>query len=136
MTGTYLQKSLWLTALPGGSVILGMQTPETEFRRTLGATILELRVRAGIPSQAALAAALIEQGVQSCSEATVRRWERGTHSPDAWEINRLCALFGVEPVELIRPQPMTDREREVLRRAGRQIHRTLRQERGDAEAHG
>ena len=122
---TYRQKSLWLTALPGGSVNPAMDSEESQFKRTLGATILELRVRNEIPSQKALAKLV---GV---SEATVRRWEQGTACPDAWEVNRLCHHFGIEPDELIRPQKMTDRERELLRRLGRQLHRSvLDQERG------
>lgn len=100
-----------------------MDSAEATFKRTLGATILELRARASITSQAALAKAV---GV---SEATVRRWEQGTHAPDAWEVSQLCRLFGVEPHELIRPEPMTDRERELLRRAARQVHRTIDRER-------
>jgi transcriptional regulator with XRE-family HTH domain len=101
-----------------------MEAAESTFKRTLGATILELRVANGISSQGALAARLREMGV-AASEATVRRWEKGTHSPDAWELNRLCALFGVEPADLIHPAPMTDREVQVLRRAARQVHRTI-----------
>lgn len=124
MSATYRQKVLWLTPLPGGSVSDGMDSEESRFKRTLGATILELRVRAGIRSQAVLAERL---GV---SESTVARWEKGGGCPDAWEINRLCGLFGCEPADLIRPAEMTDRERELLRRAGRQVHRSLDQERG------
>lgn len=129
VTGTYRQKVLWLTPLVSDSVSRAMDSEESQFKRTLGATILALRVGAGIRSQAALAAKLQEAGVESVSEATIRRWEQGTHAPDAWEINRLCALFGIEPSELVHPEPMTDREREVLRRAARQVHRTLGRER-------
>lgn len=130
MTGTHRQKVLWLQALPAGSVNVGMDSAEASFRRTLGATILELRVGARIRSQAALADALHEAGVESISEATVRRWEQGTGTPDAWEINRLCAVLGCVPDDLVLPQPVTDRELQLLRRAGRQIHRTLDRERG------
>jgi len=120
----YRQKVLWLTSLPGGSVSIGMDSEESQFRRTLGATILELRARNSIPSQAALAKLV---GV---SEATVRRWEAGDGVPDAWEVNQLCKHLGCEPDDLIRPEAMTERERELLRRAARQVHRTLDQERG------
>lgn len=124
LIGTYRQKVLWLTPLVSDSVSRGMDSDESQFKRTLGATILEFRVGHGLRSQKALALAV---GV---SEATVRRWEKGSHAPDAWEINRMCALFGIEPSELIQPEPMTDREREVLRRAARQVHRTLDQDDG------
>ncbi len=108
-----------------------MDTAASTFKRTLGATILELRVAAKIPSQKALAAELVKLGVESLSEATVRRWEQGDGAPpDAWEINRMCALFGVAPDELIHPREATDRELQLLRRAGRQIHRTVDRERG------
>jgi len=129
VTGTYRQKVLWLTPLVSDSVSRGMESEESQFKRTLGATLLALRVGAGIRSQGAFATALQKAGVESVSEATIRRWEKGTHAPDAWEINRLCALFGIEPAELVNPEPMTDREREILRRAGRQVHRTLDRER-------
>lgn len=130
MPVTYRQKVLWLTPLVGGSVSLGMDSEESQFKRTLGATILELRARNSIPSQAALARLV---GV---SEATVRRWEAGRQCPDAWEVNRLCAVLGAEPSDLIRPEPMTDRERELTARVARQVHRTLDRERGDGRAHG
>lgn len=96
-----------------------MDSEESHFRRTLGATILELRVSHGVGSQAALAKLV---GV---SEATVRRWEAGDGCPDAWEVNQLCRHLDAEPDELIRPTPVTDRERELLRRAARQVHRTV-----------
>lgn len=86
MVEGYRQKVLWLTPLQGGSVIRGMESEESQFKRTLGATILALRVGAGIRSQAALAVRLVESGVESLSEATVRRWEQGTSAPDAWEV--------------------------------------------------
>jgi DNA-binding transcriptional regulator YiaG len=126
---TYRQKQLWLQALPAGSVSPVMDTAESKFKRTLGATILELRVDHGIRSQAALATELSTRGA-AVSEATVRRWEQGTHAPNAWEVNRLCDLFGVEPADLVRPADLTEREIQLLRRAGRQIHRTIDRERG------
>lgn len=103
-----------------------------EFMRALGATILALRVQRGpalgIYTQGDLAKAV------GSSAATVLRWENGRGAPpDAWEISRLCDVFSVEPDELIRPEEMSDRERSVLRRAGRQLRRTVLRERGDAE---
>lgn len=95
----------------------------------LGATILALRVERGpaveVYTQGDLGLAI---GV---SGATVLRWENGEGAPpDAWEIKRLCEVFGCEPSELIRPEPMSGRERELLRRAGRQLRRTIDRERG------
>lgn len=122
MVESYRQKVLWLTPLGGGSVSLAMDSEESQFKRTLGATILELRVGIGISSQKELGR---QVGV---SEATVRRWEKGTHAPDAWEVNRLCQLFGVESDELIHPKPLTEREHQLLRRVARQAHRTIDRE--------
>lgn len=128
VTGTYRQKSLWLQALPAATVAGVVESAETTFKRTLGATILSLRVDHGTGSQADLAAELTRLGA-AVSEAKVRRWEAGDHAPDAWEISRLCALFGVESAELIQPDALTDREIQLYRRAGRQVARTIRRER-------
>jgi ribosome-binding protein aMBF1 (putative translation factor) len=125
---TYRQKSLWLQALPAPTVGAMVESAETTFKRTLGATILSMRVDRGIGSQADLAAELSALGA-AVSEAKVRRWEAGDHAPDAWEISRLCGLFGVEPVDLIQPDALTDREIQLYRRAGRQVARTIRRER-------
>jgi DNA-binding transcriptional regulator YiaG len=125
---TYRQKSLWLQALPAATVAGVVDSAETTFKRTLGATILSLRVEHGTGSQADLATALNELGV-AVSEAKVRRWEQGTNAPDAWEVSRLCALFGVEPEELIRPDDLTEREIQLYRRVGRQTARTIHQQR-------
>lgn len=127
-TVTYRQKSLWLQALPAATVADVVESAETTFKRTLGATILSLRVDHGTGSQADLANELTKLGA-AVSEAKVRRWEAGDHAPDAWEISRLCALFGVEPVDLIRPEQLTERELQLYRRAGRQVARTIRRER-------
>lgn len=124
MASTYRQFSVWLPPTMADTVSPAMDSEESRFKRTLGATILEQRVHHGIPSQGALAKLV---GV---SEATVRRWEQGTHAPDAWEIRRLCEVFDLQPADLIRPADMTDREIALLRRAGRQIHRTIDRERG------
>jgi hypothetical protein len=101
-----------------------MESAYTEFARTLGATIIELRLAAGYTSQAALADALKRRGVAT-SEGTVRRWEAGGGVPDAWEIHELCALLGAEPADLIRPDGLTEREIQVLRRARKAARRGL-----------
>lgn len=126
---TYRQKSLWLQTLPAPTVGTMVESAETTFKRTLGATILTLRIDHAIGSQADLASELTKLGA-AVSEAKVRRWEAGDHAPDAWEISRLCVLFGVEPAELIQPEELTERERQLYRRAGRQVARTIRRERG------
>lgn len=126
--GTYRQKSLWLQALPAATFGAVTDSAETTFKRTLGATILSLRVDHGIGSQADLAAELTKLGA-AVSEAKVRRWEAGDHAPDAWEISRLCVLLGIEAVELIQPEALTERELQLYRRAGRQVARTIRRAR-------
>lgn len=128
---SYRQKSLWLQALPAATVGPMVESAETTFKRTLGGTILALRIDQSIGSQADLARELTKLGA-AVSEAKVRRWEAGTHAPDAWEISRLCDLFGVEPADLIRPEELSERERQLYRRVGRQVAKTIRREREGA----
>lgn len=127
--GTYLQKSLWLQALPAATFGMVVDSAETTFKLALGATILALRVDHAIGSQADLAVELTKLGA-AVSEAKVRRWEAGDHAPDAWEISRLCALFAVDASELIHPEALTEREHQLYRRVARQAARSIRQERG------
>lgn len=127
MAETYRQKLLWLRPVPTASVA-AVEAAETTFKRTLGATILELRANHGL-SQRALAQELSESGA-AVSEAKVLRWEAGEHAPDAWEVNRLAALFDVDPSDLIQPRELTDREIQLLRRVGRQARRSIDQQRG------
>jgi transcriptional regulator with XRE-family HTH domain len=62
------------------------------------------------------------------SEATVQRWEAGkAPPPDGWEIRRLCEEFGLEPDELIFPREVTAIERQLMRRAAKQIRRSIDQ---------
>ena len=126
--GTYRQKSLWLQALPAATVGAVTDSAETTFKRTLGATILSLRVDHGVGSQADLATELTKLGA-AVSEAKVRRWEAGDHAPDAWEVSRLCVLLEIDAAELIQPDQLTEREIQLYRRAGRQVARTIRRER-------
>lgn len=126
MDAIYRQKLLWLQPVPTASVT-GVETAEMVFKRTLGATILELRASHGL-SQQALAQELTDSGA-IVSESKVLRWEAGDNVPDAWEINRLASLFDVEPVELIRPKDLTDREIQLLRRVARQGRRSIDQQR-------
>jgi transcriptional regulator with XRE-family HTH domain len=125
---TYVQSLVWIAPFLRGSVSPVTDGGRQEFLNALGATILALRVERGpalaIYTQGDLGAAI---GVSS---ATVLRWENGDGAPpDAWEVRRLCEVFACEPDELIRPQPMSAREREILRRAGRQLRRTIDRER-------
>lgn len=101
-----------------------MDSAEAAFKRTLGATIIELRIAQGYTSQAALATALKDRGVAS-SESTVRRWEAGGGAPDAWEIHHLCKLLDCEPSDLIRPDDLTEREIQILRRIRKAARRGL-----------
>lgn len=105
-----------------------VETAETTFKRTLGATILELRAAAGL-TQLTLSQVLTEAGA-AVSEAKVRRWEAGDHTPDAWEINRLASVLEVDPDQLVHPRELTDREIQLLRRVSRQARRTIDRERG------
>lgn len=85
------------------------------------ATLVGLRSDIGIPSQAELARRI------EVSEATVQRWEAldKPNLPDAWELRRLCEVLEVEPDELVSPQPMSERERQLARRAVRATRRGI-----------
>lgn len=131
MAVTYRQNPVWLAPFLASSVIpVGEDDRRRAWYEALGATILALRVERGpaldIYTQGDLGKAV---GV---SGATVLRWEGAREAPpDAWEIYRLCEIFAVTPEELIHPEPMSVRERELLRRAGKQLRRTLDRERED-----
>lgn len=98
----------------------------SEYKRTFAAALVGFRAEAGISSQAELA-----RLVGHASEATVRRWEAldQPHLPDAWQVRKLCEILGVEPEELIRPQPLSERERQLARRAARAAKRASGQAR-------
>jgi transcriptional regulator with XRE-family HTH domain len=126
--GTYRQKSLWLQSIPPASVASVDDSAAATFKRTLGATILALRVDNNVGSQADLAQELTERGAP-VHESTIRRWENGGSAPDAWELSRLCEVFGVEPADLLRPEELSDREIRLYRRASRQVRRSIDRQR-------
>ena len=90
-----------------------------DYALELAGLIIERRAAMGIRSQVALA------DLVGVSEATVRRWEHGTHLPDAWEVRRLADTLRVSPDQMLYPPPLTPREREVFRRAARTVGRAL-----------
>lgn len=113
------QNSLWLVAPARPSLVLAMDDPRAQYASDLADLIIWLRVRQGITSQAELGKRV---GV---SESTARRWEAPEDPivPDAWEINRLCEVLGVEAQELIHPRQLPEGERFLLRRASRATRR-------------
>lgn len=90
-----------------------------EYKRAFAATLVGMRAEAGISSQDVIARSV---GV---SAATYRRWEAldRPNLPNAWEISELCRVLDVEPDELVRPQRMSERERQLARRALRASRR-------------
>lgn len=114
----------WLAAVPDRTVLL-VDEQGSEFKRSLASNLVVLRLAAG-HSQGSLAKALSDAGAV-VSEATCRRWEDPDldHVPDAWQVNRLCELLECEADELIHPTPLTPREREIARRAGRAGRRAI-----------
>lgn len=116
----YRQNLLWLHTTAGDSVPMVEDNAAHEYAVTLGSQLLSFR--AGKFTQRTLAA---ELGV---GESKIKRWEDGSGVPDAWEIRRLCEILGCEPHELIYPTPMSDRERELTRRAARRGRSLPRQE--------
>jgi hypothetical protein len=130
------QNRSWLGATPVRTVLL-VDEQGSEFKRSLASNLVVLRLGAG-HSQGSLAKALSDAGAV-VSEATCRRWEDPDldHVPDAWQVNRLCELLDCEADELIHPKPLTDREREIAKRAGRAGRRaTLRSLPPDGDAPG
>ena len=105
-----------------------MDDQRGQYKRNFAATLTGLRANAGISSQAMVAAAV---GV---SEATYRRWEdlRAPHLPDIWQITELARVLQVETDELVHPQEMTERERQLARRALRAVRRGPRADGGPA----
>lgn len=114
----------WLAAIPDRTVLL-VDEQGSEFKRSLASNLVVLRLAAGY-SQVSLAKALSDRGAV-VSEATCRRWEDPEldHVPDAWQVNRLCELLDCEADELIHPEPLTDREREIARRSARSARRGM-----------
>jgi transcriptional regulator with XRE-family HTH domain len=82
----------------------------------LAGLLIERRAELHIRSQHDLAAMV---GV---SEATVRRWEAGSHVPDAFSLRRLTTALAVSAEQILYPQHLSTREREIMRRATRRIH--------------
>jgi transcriptional regulator with XRE-family HTH domain len=78
--------------------------------------LIERRAELHIRSQHDLA------GMVGVSEATVRRWEAGTHVPDAFALRRLTEALKVSAEQILYPQHLSTREREIMRRASRRIH--------------
>lgn len=112
------QKIVWLRPIGPSSVTFAMDDPRNDFAVAFAGVILERRVTMGIGSQAELGRLV---GV---SEATAGRWERHDgHLPGAWELLRLCEVLDVTPEELLHPEPLTPRERELTRRAVRRVRR-------------
>lgn len=107
------QDVLWIAALRPASVPMAVEDQQREFKRALASTLAWMRYRSEAGSQGTVAKAV---GV---SEATYRRWEdpERTERPDVWQVHVLCRLFNAEPQEFVEPEPLSDREREILRRA-------------------
>lgn len=119
------QNRLWLPDLATPTVSAVADSQARAFKRVFAATLTVLR------GEQELTQGEIAERVGT-SEPTYRRWESvaerdQTIFPDAFEINRLCAILDCEPSELIRPMPPTDRELELARRLGRAARRGGRQ---------
>jgi len=98
-----------------------MDTARDDYGLNLAARIIQIRLDNGVKSQKALG-----DRIGGVSEATVQRWEAGkAPPPDGWELRRLCEEFGVEPDELVFPREVSAIERQLMRRAAKQIRRTI-----------
>lgn len=91
------------------------------YRRAFGENLTVLRKLAGFDTQPALAAAL----GGSPSAFSIGRWERGMRLPDAHEIDRLAAVLDVSPDDLVRPEPLPEDARALLRRGAVAVDRSL-----------
>jgi len=123
---TYRQNVLWLAPFVADTVNLGMDGARDEFLHALGSVILERRNATRFGSQGTLAKAM---GV---SEPTVRRWESGLSCPDAWQVKELARLLLCDELDFLRPEPISARERALLKRAAKQTSQTIRRELEDA----
>lgn len=112
-------KVLWLQRSQPASIRLAMDDPRLEYARAFGSNLVYLRASASIPNQPKLAELV---GV---STSTVQRWEAGASLPDAWELIRLGEVLGVDVDDLIHPEPMSERERLLARRAARGVRKGL-----------
>jgi DNA-binding transcriptional regulator YiaG len=108
------QNVRWLAPLPDRTVLTVDDQPRA-FKRAFAAALVALRAESGIGSQTVIAKLI------PTSEATYRRWEAldEPHMPDAWQVKRLCEVLECEPAELIRPEPLSERERQLARRVAR-----------------
>lgn len=108
-----LHTSLWLTDWSTASVSAGMEDQRRTFKRELAGTLAWMRFRSEVGSQGDVAKLV------GTSEATYRRWENPERPevPDVWQTRRLSEVYGATPQELMYPDALTDREREILRRA-------------------
>jgi hypothetical protein len=108
--------SLWMRSYPFPTV-LPMDDRSADYKRAFAATLVTMRAERAVGSQAELGRRL------GLSEATVQRWEdpNKPHLPDAWEVRRLAEVLGVEIGELLYPQALTERERQLARRAARAV---------------
>lgn len=123
---TFRQTLLWLPAAAMHTV-LSVDDQARAFKRAFASALLVLRAESGRGSQKAVAADV------PTSEATYRRWENpnDAYLPDVWQVRRLCELFGCEPADLVNPEPLTAREVQLARRAGRAARRGVDRARGD-----
>lgn len=110
-------KVVWLSAARPASIRLAVDDAREEYGRQFGGNLVSLRIQAGISSQPKLAELV---GV---STSTVQRWEAGAGLPDAWELRRLVQILAATLEELVEPEPLSERERLLLRRAGRAVRR-------------
>lgn len=101
----------------GLPTVLHVDDQEGSFKQAFAATLVGLRAEKRIGPQAELGR------LAGVSEWTVQRWEdpRKPHLPNAWELRRLAEALGVETGELLYPQELSERERQLARRAARAV---------------
>jgi transcriptional regulator with XRE-family HTH domain len=104
---------LWRWRDGNPTVAFAMEDAADDYKRRFGVQLMYLRTAAGISSQERFAE------LMSVSESKVQRWEAGDGLPDAYEISRLVKLLDCDVSELVFPEAMTARERELLRRVTR-----------------
>ena len=112
------QNIAWLRPRLALTVTPVVDDQRSEYATAFAGLVLERRAALNIRSQAALGDMI------DVSESTVRRWEAGSHLPDAWELRRLAEVLGVSADQLLYPEPLSPRERELMRRAARQVRAT------------
>lgn len=109
------QNVMWMGPRFVPIVTLAMDDQRSEYMNSFGVQLRARRLEAGFTDRGELA---VKVGT---SEATFGRWENGQLLPDLWQLREICRILGLEPGELLYPDPLSERERLLQRRASKAV---------------